>query len=153
MRELDVIVEQMRANGRTVDFYGGAREESVRAVEAALAVKLPPSYRLFLSEYGGGGPTADRPIAGIYRDQPLLEGAGSVYGETMDARHEFGIPNSCVVVFRDDDTGVIWCLDAGRPSEVGEYQVVSIDPATGLVDQQIASSFSEFILDHFRLRV
>src|SRR5262245_29146684 len=110
MDKYDALIERVKAAGRTLDFSGPQSEENVRALERGLGRPLPPSFVAFLKRFGGGG-EAGAWLAGIYENQPLLEGAGSIYGETLLARETYALPDHLVVVYSDPETQALWCLD------------------------------------------
>ena len=152
MDPFDELIRRVNDAGRHLAFYGPQIEEQIQQLETAFGVPLPPSYRNFLLRYGGGGEVGRSPIAGIYDGQPLLEGGGSLYGETMLARQEFQLPESLLVVFRDDDIGAIWALDVSNNVPGEESPVVSWDVPHGRIDRTIAPTFADFLRQYLELR-
>lgn len=140
---------ELQRSGRDVFWQGKASKESIDKLEALVGVRLPTSFRRFLSEYGGGGVVGEE-ISGIEDDDPTLENRGTVYGDTLRCREDFGLPSDLVVLYLGSDD-IVWCLDATRLID-SEYPVVSFDVFTKLT-KPIASSFDEFLAEYVRLRL
>ena len=152
MDTLDALIEQVQRAGRTLKFYGPQNIESIQALEKALSVKLPPSYVAFLRRFGGGGEGASTPIAGIYENQPMTEGVGSVYGETILAREDYRLPSDYIVIYSDDEIKAVWCIDMRRTMPDGECPVVSFDVNSGSTNATIAPTFGSFFEHYLQIR-
>src|SRR5205085_9625590 len=85
MDEIDKLLQQIRANGDEVWIAGAAPDKAVARLERALGVQLPPSYRDFLTRFGAMT-VAGSPISGIPDGEPLGEGTGWLYGDTLQFR-------------------------------------------------------------------
>jgi hypothetical protein len=151
MNEIDGLIANVRAVGRQLEFSGPQTELMVQELERGLKVCLPPSFREFLMRFGGGGEPGAW-LTGIYENEPLMEGAGSVYGETLFARETYGIPDHFVVIYSDDDIKALWCLDMTDVRSDGECPVVSLDVNTGAIDNVLAPTFGAFFEQYLRLR-
>jgi hypothetical protein len=98
-----------------------ARDQEIRAAEAALGVSFPPSYRAFLSLYGGIS-VVNSIISGIVDNAPLDPGGGSVVFDTMRFRKEWHLPSHYIVIQPDEDAP--YCLDTRTTDASGEMVVV-----------------------------
>lgn len=151
MLDTENLIAQVKAAGRNLTFAGPQSETSIESIERSLGCALPPSYRAFLRQFGAGGESGAW-IAGIYDDQPLMEGVGSVYGETILARERHLLPMNFVVVYSDSEMGALWCLDNCRNDAAREAPVVSIDIGSGKVDNILAASFGDFFREYLTIR-
>jgi hypothetical protein len=113
-------------------------------LEVSLQAKFPPSFREFLEIYGGGGGVGGG-ISGIWENTPLTTNEGTVYGDTVRTREQFGLPKHLIVVYRNF-METIYCLDMSRADANGENPVVFFDFENYQPGDDIAPSFDE----HFR---
>jgi hypothetical protein len=67
---IEQLIAEIESLGEVFEWAGPATEQSVAALEIALGVPLPPSYREFLLRYGAGGIQAYEGISGIYDNDP-----------------------------------------------------------------------------------
>jgi len=118
-----------------------AREEDIRAAEAALGVSFPPSYRAFLSRYGAVS-VVDSTISGIVDNAPLDPGSGSVVFDTMTFRREWRLPEHYVVIQPDEDAP--YCLDTRKTDAAGEMPVICYELHTEHAGV-IAASFVDWL--------
>ena len=132
-----------------VEFYGPQSEEHIAKLEAALEVKLPPSFKEFLRAYGGGGKKT-LGISGILRNDPLWVNRGTVLGDTLLTREDFDLPKHLVVILRDYDADAIWCLDCSHSDGSCECPVVSFEEG---FTQRSDGNFSSFLEEYIRLRL
>src|SRR5215813_6918157 len=117
MQSIDDLVARIRAAGKEPDFYGPQRPERVNQVESLLGVQLPPSYRKFLLQYGGG-----YGLIGIFEDQPDLLHLGCLLGDTQRLREKYQLSTNFIPV-RIGPFGGIDALDTSSPDATGEYPV------------------------------
>ena len=113
MDEIDKLLQQIRANGDEVWIAGAAPDKAVARLERALGVQLPPSYRDFLTRFGAMT-VAGSPISGIPDGEPLGEGTGWLYGDTLQFRDEWQLPEHLLVVQPDEDAGCESRWESGR---------------------------------------
>jgi hypothetical protein len=118
-----------------------ARNEEIRAAEAALGVSFPPSYRAFLSLYGAVS-IVDSTISGIVNNAPLDQGGGSVVFDTMTFRKETRLPEHYVVIQPDEDAP--YCLDTRNTDGAGEMVVVCYELHTEHAGV-VATSFVDWL--------
>ncbi len=106
-------------------FTGPVSDSKIEAVSEELGVKLPDSYKRFLSEYGAGGITGTK-ILGIESDD-----FSSMVTYTMQYREEFGIPDSYVVFNKasNETESYMLCFDTDAMKN-GECPVIRIDRKT-----------------------
>ncbi|GHB80458.1 hypothetical protein GCM10010331_79910 [Streptomyces xanthochromogenes] len=127
--------------------------EMISEAEEALGLKFPPSYLLFLKEFGtcdiGGAE-----FFGVYRTEA---GGSQLWGssyETLDARSQWDMPHSLIAVQHDGMGGTV-VLDSAQPSPDGEYPVLVWDAgakARGTMEF-LAADFGTYALDVGRREV
>ena len=149
MAEFDDLVEKVKQAGHQVEFYGPKGEPMIDTLAAALDTTLPPSFRRFLGEYGGGGVVGEW-VSGIYDDQPLLANEGSVFGDTKRWRERHALPPKLVAIYTQDDE-VCWCLDTAKVTKNGENPVVSFDLSDPSHTTPIADSFADFFKEYLEM--
>lgn len=145
MSEIDQLLNRVRARGHAVWLAGPQSEEAVLALEQALDVKLPPSFREFLIRFGGMA-IYDSAVSGIIEESPLNEGFGWLYGDTLRLRQEFNLPDHLLVIQPDDEAA--YCLDTQQIGHNGENPVVCFELGTGSV-QKIADNFTSWLRNWF----
>jgi hypothetical protein len=121
MATIPELLAQVQANGHEIWSDGPQPEAAIAALESQLGVRLPPSYRAFLAHHGGMA-IHDSTISGIIGGEPLDESGGSVYGDTLRFRSEWGLPTHLLVIQPYEDAP--YCLDTRSPSASGEFPVV-----------------------------
>ena len=121
MATIPELLAQVEANGHEVWFDGPQPEAAIAALESKLGVRLPPSYRAFVGQYGGMA-LYDSTISGIVGGEPLDESGGSLYGDTLKFRTEWNLPGHLLMIQADEDAP--YCLDTRTPSAAGEFPVV-----------------------------
>src|SRR5688572_2537013 len=113
MATIPELLAQVEANGHKVLTDGPQPEAALLALESKLGVRLPPSYRAFLSRYGAMA-IYDSTISGIFGGEPLDESGGSLYFDTLRFRSDRGLPSHLLVIQPDEDAP--YCLDTRSPS-------------------------------------
>lgn len=127
---------------------GPKSDQLIQKAEEALGLKFPPTYRLFLKDFG---------CAGISRFE--------IYGLTKNSREDFeegtapngiwltlderktGAPHHFIVI-GSTGYGPLYVLDASHPNDEGEYPVMLWMP--GLPEaptEKINTDFGEFLLE------
>src|SRR5688572_12430269 len=101
MPEVDELIGQVRARGHDVWLAGPQPAEAIAALEGALGVALPPSYRDFLARFGAAAIYGST-VSGIIDGRPLQEAAGCLYGDTLRFREEWGLPGHLLIVQPDE---------------------------------------------------
>jgi hypothetical protein len=120
VEEVAALIDQMRLLEPHVCVAGPAPEAAVQHLEATFGHSMPPSYRAFLSRFGGITIHANC-ISGITGGQ--IEGEmGRVWTDTQLARERWQLPSDLLVVEPDDEEPA--CLDFGRRGQNGECPVV-----------------------------
>ncbi len=119
-------------------------EASLAEAEYFLKLKLPPSYKKFLSAAGSGDGRAGR-ILGLgaegYRDSKLAEDF-----ELMKQWSALSAQGK-LVPFADDFSGNFYCFDFRKEMADGEYPVVFWDRMfdSNQEPQSVAKNFLEFM--------
>ena len=149
MARIDSLIDQLNGSGQEVFWQGKASAASVDKLEELLSCKLPQSFRAFLLQCGGGG-VVEEEISGIEDDDPSLEHRGTVYGDTLLCRSDYGLPSNLVVIYLGMDD-VVWCLDV-EDFHNGECPVVSFDVFSRRC-RTLAKNFEEFLGEYVKLRV
>jgi len=147
MAELDIenLLESVKKNGHDVWIAGTQTAEAVAKLENALQVRLPPSYRRFLMQYGGMQ-IHDSVIAGIVTVDPLEMGGGSVFAETTWCRQEHGLPDYLIVMEPDDEAP--YCFDTRSARFDGEFSINCFELYSG-ADSKIAENFQQFLVEWY----
>ncbi|WP_018352110.1 SMI1/KNR4 family protein [Longispora albida] len=102
-------------------FAGPCAVEVISEAEARLGLRFPPSYRLSLEELGTCDINGEE-ILGLF-EQPSTP--GTIWGalkETLDARGDTALPDSCIV-FYYDGMGGSFVLDTAKADSEGEAPV------------------------------
>ena len=130
-----------------VRWHGPASEEELLAIEGRLGCRLPASFREFLRLTGGGGPQSL-----CVSTSAVDGGGGSVIGDTLYWREQFGLPPHLVVVQRDWDDNEPFCLDTSA-FDGDECPVVLFYPLARNPIQRIAPDFpswyAKYLEPHF----
>ncbi|MGI9280221.1 MAG: SMI1/KNR4 family protein [Endozoicomonas sp.] len=150
MKDYSALIDNVKKADNELFWLGSASSDQINKLEKILEVKLPESFRQFLSEYGGGG-IIDAEISGIEDNHAALDNGGTVFGDTLTAREDYELPENLIVVFFKDYE-ICWCLDSSSTDNSGEYPVVSYNLFHHKVDNKIADSFSDFFKDYLELR-
>ena len=103
-------------------FTGGVSAELIMEIENELDVKLPESYKWFLSHYGYGG------INGVLIQGVGLDRSLQVVNATCSLR-EYGLPENLVVIENMDE--YVYCLDASQMNN-NECPIVDWDQSNGI---------------------
>jgi antitoxin YobK len=150
MVDIDALIHQLDQSGEDVFWQGHASEASIERLESLLATRLPTSFRHFLRNYGGGG-VAEEEVSGIENDDAALQHRGTIYGDTLQCRELYGLPNNLIVIYFVPDGDIVWCLDISR-FHGDECPVVSFDVFSKST-KPIAPSFNDFLAEYLTLRI
>jgi len=145
--EIESLIARIQANGDEVWIAGPQSDEAISALERAMGVPMPPSYRSFLRRYGGLG-VFDSYISGII-DNAIGGGAGRLLDDTERFRRDYGLPPHLLVVQKDHDAP--YCLDCQMPDARGEYPLVCYELHSGC-QTRLNASFGEWLLIWLQLR-
>jgi hypothetical protein len=150
------LVEHVRrrltAHENVCEIVGPVPEAAIAAAEEALGCTFPPSYREFLSTFGG---IAIPPHLGVVHEfvgvHAALDAAtrdahlDDVVERTLRARVERRLGEHLVVVGMGAQYQEWFCLDTNRPTASGEYPVVLFDARDNAVDQQFYDDFGQML--------
>jgi len=128
----------IKENETFSSFTGGVEENKIIEVEEALNVRLPNSYKWFLTKYGYGA---------VFGQEILGCGKSEVPSVVLQTKRfrQLGLPEQYVVIQNCDEW--IYCLDTNGLVNY-ECPVISWDRVNGL-DEIESSNFSSFILNAF----
>jgi hypothetical protein len=130
-------------------FGQGASEDQISDCESNLNVRLPPSYRQFLKEYGWGYFGSLELIAGLGVDIPEEwdRGANLLQVVNDERRGPLGMPEK-VIPFCQNGAGDWYALDCSR-SDNDESPVVFVSheqaPNGACSANKCANSFADWI--------
>jgi len=147
---------RLKEHENPCEIAGPAPEAAISAAEAALGCTFPPSYRTFLSTFGG---IAIPPHLGIVHDfvgvangEPEVSAvpadatdATDVVRRTLRARAERKLGEHLVVVGIGAQYQEWFCLDVSKPTSAGEYPVVMFDARDNALDQQFYEDFGQML--------
>lgn len=124
----------------------GASEETILRAEVALGLRLPPSYRAFLKEYGHGG-VRDVYVLGLCDSFDLEDSSfPNLVGINL-AERASGLPGH-VLLIEGRDEGSHYALDFSTCDNAGETDVVvwkrEQERTISALDQ-VAGDFGEFL--------
>ena len=122
-------------NMESDDFTGGVDEKQISYVQDTLKLKLPESYKWFLTNYGSGG------LFGVDILGVAKSNIPSVVIETESYR-DLGMSENLVVI--EDIDEYAYCLDISN-MENNECPVIAWNRQGGLDDYNTANNFYEFL--------
>ncbi|HLR51308.1 MAG TPA: SMI1/KNR4 family protein [Candidatus Avamphibacillus sp.] len=125
----------IKENMETGDFTGGVDEKQIDYLQDTLKLKLPESYKWFLTNYGSGG-VFGVDILGVSKSN-----IASVVIETESYR-DLGMSENLVVI--EDIDEYAYCLDTSN-MENNECPVTAWNRQGGLDDYNTANNFYEFL--------
>jgi len=143
MAGISVELTRIEAAGLPVFWLGPCSNAVVSRLETQLGLLLPATFREFLMTTGGGEVAASV-LSGVESGDPSLEHAGTVWGDTVRCRQEFGLPSHLIVVYFAEEE-ICWCLDSRGRDSAGECPVVSYSIHRRVVEKELASDFGEFL--------
>lgn len=151
---------RLKEHENSCEISGPAPEAAISAAETALGCTFPPSYRTFLSTFGG---IAIPPHLGIVHDfvgvnhEPAGEAVEAAAGQASDAtdvvhrtlraRLERKLADHLVVVGIGAQYQEWFCLDVSKPTSTGEYPVVMFDAKDNELDQQFYEDFGQMLVE------
>ncbi|ADG66725.1 YobK [Planctopirus limnophila DSM 3776] len=149
MTDIKLLIEKLKDAGSDIYWLGNASRGSIERLQELLHTRLPLSLQKFLEEYGGGGIVGEE-ISGIEDDNPSLDYRGTIYGDTMLSRTDYGLPLNLIVVYLGSDD-VVLCIDTNLFTG-DECPVVSFD-VFKKTTKHLANTFDEFLMDYLELRI
>lgn len=143
MNRFDAIRNLIRENPHTVNFaeFGdGTSSGWINRAELAIGFALPPTYKWWLRNYGGGEVGGEE-IYSVY-----CQDFDSVVGGDIVGMYRQRTKNAELVPICQSDIDGVFCFDRSQLSPEGEYPVVS--EATGTI---YAIDFLEFLKNRIEL--
>lgn len=120
----------------------GVSEEWIRKAEERLGLGLPPSYKWWLREYGGGEIGREE-IYSIYEKEFENAAGGDIVFAAL-ANETNGISGTEKLFICDPGTDEAWYFDTTQKNADGEYPVYFYD-YTDDSSELYANSFAEFL--------
>ena len=143
LNSMRTLLEKSRRAGHEFHFYGPAADHAIGITQRSLGLPFPSSYAVFLRNFGGGGIPGGE-ISGISDSRnPLVGFAHEVYEDTRYFRQQHDLPRHLIVVKRDDDLRLVWCIDTSSPGLDGESPMVNYELDGGTVTH-LFDSFASF---------
>ncbi|WHA41650.1 SMI1/KNR4 family protein [Agrobacterium larrymoorei] len=146
-------LEILDANISQADFFGPASEDDLLKSSKMIGLKFPPSYEAFLKHLGVGA-FSDAEFYGIIATKVPGTSVASMTWRTLDDRETAGLPHHLIHIM-SSGYGPLFCLDASRRSNDGEYAVVSWSPSNNENNppKLIADSFGDFFFNEIKTRI
>ncbi len=141
--EVRALVAANKAIAEFADFGDGVSEEWILRAESALGVRLPPSYRWWLRNYGGGEIGGEEIYSVYEQDFETVVGGDIVAMQRVNEVNGL-LTGSQLEICHSDIDGVFY-FDLETSAGDGEYPVVSA--GTGEV---YASCFLDFLEKRIR---
>jgi hypothetical protein len=131
----------------TARFHGRKSEELIGAGERALGLTFPPTYRVFLSQFGCGD-IAGHEFYGIVDDDFENSSVPDAVWLTLDERRSSELPKSMIVVESIGDGGY-YAIDRSLVNADGDSPIIEWWP--GFPDAAgnrriVAEDFGSFLL-------
>jgi len=146
---LDVV----RASPDLADFVGPRDESLIAAAEETLGLRFPPSYRTFVAELGAGSFGGEE-LYGVISDD--ASGIPEAVWMTLEARRDWGLPSSMIVVYFDGGIDY-FVLDTAAVDARGEAPVRVVTPGlsdfTGelpVVESDFGALFAELVSEQLQ---
>lgn len=127
------------------DFAGPRSESLITAAERKLGIRFPPTYRLFLSEFGAGSFGSEE-IFGVIDEDFEASSVPDAIWWTLQDRKNWQLPDHLIAIY-DVGNGEVFYLDLSAKVTV---PVIVYDTAYAPEDQSgevIAADFGEFFLE------
>lgn len=149
----DDVVKVIEENsGVNVDFGTSQCElipsqDRLLETEKILGIVLPPSFRWFLTNYGGGTIFGDElfTISKSYCDHDMFDIASRTLNERA---HDF--INNDEIILLSTDFGEQFLMATSQQSENGEFAIIR---KFGKERQRIADSFAEFMMKYIQGKI
>jgi hypothetical protein len=129
-----------------MDFMGACDEETIELAERELNVKMPQTYRRFLSEFGAGSFGGEE-FYGIISSDFSNSTVPDAVWSTIERRRQDNFPSEYIEIY-SVGTGEIFCLDTAVTTN-SEAPVVAFEPGLAVSQQGreiIARDFGDFLL-------
>lgn len=141
MMDISKFAAELSAKGEPLVIAGPVSDSQISDVETTLAAKISGQYRRFLRRYGTIA-VLDAPVNGIYPDDHMSEAGGTLLGDTLRVREEFGLDRELLVIRVSEDEHFV-CLDQG--SENVEGAVYAVEVRKGHTRTKLADSFEDYV--------
>ncbi len=135
----------VNTNMDEADFSGPKPDSLIAKAEAALKLIFPPSYKIFLKNYGCGSFMGDE-FYGIINANFEKSTVPDAIGLTLEYRKK-GLPTSLILIY-SFGTGEYAALDLSRTNYEGESPVIACHPGFDINLSRaeiLADSYGEFL--------
>ena len=131
-------------------FFGGKKDETlIQLAENALGIQFPPTYKLFLKNYGSGGLSGDE-IYGITSNNFENSTIPNGVWVTLNERINWELPLTHIIIASTGD-GYWYILDSSQPNKEGEYPVCIYQMfGDEIYQEKVNEDFGEFLLEHVK---
>ncbi len=146
MDEVAALLARMQELEPEVHVYEPTTEDLIQQIEAAFAQPMPPSYRAFLTRFGGFS-IVDSPYSGI-TCAAIDSARGSAWTDTQRARAWCQLPVHYLVVQPDQDG--FTCLDFSRTASDGEHPVIYHMPFRKTPFNELAPNYETWLIEDLR---
>ncbi len=130
--------------GEELSYTGKIPDEWILKAEALLKFKFPVSYRYFLSNWGEVS-FAGKEYYGIFKEDFENSGIPDVVWYNLKKQKD-NFPKD-IIVFRQDDGVVYYCLGVSRLNKKRECPIVVWDNIAKEISEVLEMNFGEFLLD------
>lgn len=121
-------------------------EELIEKAENAIGFKFPPTYRLFLKQYGCGD-IAGLEIYGLIKDDFENSSIPNGIWLTLNQRKKSGLQD-CFLIISSTGDGFWYALDSSQANAEQEYPVVICGlEEDGRGSKKVNEDFGEFLLE------
>lgn len=141
------LIKKVEKLGEEPEFYGKVSLQDIEKVVQALNLKFDDQITTFLQEFGGGGIPDILNTNGILPENPLSDNIYTLFGATMYARKEFGLPENFLVIDADFPEKC-WMLACEKSAE---NNVLAYDCDNQTIEKQLYNSFQEYLFAEWQI--
>jgi hypothetical protein len=144
MPEYEEAVRLMRRHPEKVQFAGPRSQVLISAAERRLALKMPPTYRRFLQDFGAGSFGSEE-VYGVIEGNFEESSVPDAIWCTITERRTADLPPNLLAI-GNDGGGRFFCIECVSDSN-REAPVVLWEPDMERSERErVASDFGEFLL-------
>jgi len=139
------IRKKLSADDHPMRIAGPVAESAISAAEQALGCEFPPSYREFLTTWGGIALPQHLAVVHDFVGIAPTDADGDVVARTLRARAERKLGESLVIVGMGAQHQEWFCIDTNRPHANGECPILMFDARDNALDQQFYDDFGQML--------
>ncbi|MFE2375971.1 SMI1/KNR4 family protein [Streptomyces sp. NPDC059398] len=141
------VIALVCGNEKSANHADGCDVDMLDAAEREMGLVFPPSYRRLLEEFGTWE-IAGKEFFGVYKSPAGGDALLGTVEQTLEARHQIGLPADLMVVMVDD----VWAyvvLDTSQGDQDGECPVFAWNPGLPGRDsmERVGGNFGSFALE------